>query len=156
MTNSFQFVALPAEPFADLFALSDGELAARNVRRLLVDECPGYPCRVSLEDAAVGETVLALSYVHHDVQGPYRSAGPIFVRTNARTAAPAPGEIPKMLEHRLLSLRGYQADGIMLAADVCQGTELRAAIERMFADERIRYLQIHNARPGCFNCTVTR
>src|SRR5262245_47167162 len=107
MSNSFQFVALPSERFAALFDQSDAELRAASVRRMIVDEKPGSPCRVSLADAEVGEAVLLLPFTHHDVASPYRASGPIFVRKGVRTAEPAPNEIPLMFRHRVLSLRGY-------------------------------------------------
>lgn len=156
MSTSFRFVALPYARFAHYFDQSDAELAAIGARRVVVDENPGYPCRVSLADAEVGETVLALSFTHHDVTSPYRASGPIFVRRDVPTAAPAIGEIPRMLRHRLLSIRGYDAAAMLIAADVVNGTDLEAAIERVFGDERVRYLHVHNVRPGCYNCRVER
>jgi hypothetical protein len=121
-----------------------------------VDEKPGYPCRVSLTDAEVGETVLLLPFVHHDVESPYRASGPIYVRRGARRAAPAAGEVPLMFRHRLLSLRAYDRDAMMLNAAAAAGTELEAAISDLFAEPAVAYLHIHNARPGCFNCRVDR
>ena len=88
MKASFQLVALPSEQFASLFRQSDAELQARGIRRMLVDAKPGYPCRVSLMDAEVGESVLLIPYTHHDVSSPYRASGPIFVRAGATTATP--------------------------------------------------------------------
>ena len=61
-----------------------------------------------------------------------------------------------MLERRLLSLRAYDATGMLVESEVLQGTELRAAIERAFDRPEIAYLHVHNARPGCFNCAVLR
>lgn len=156
MPTSFQFVALPFEPFASLFEASDAALAAIGARRVAVDETPGFPCRVSLVDAEIGETVVLLSWTHHDVDGPYRATGPIYVRESAVRATPAPGEVPALLRHRLLSVRGYAADGIMRAAEVMEGTRLEDGIARLFDDARIAYLDVHNARPGCFNCRVLR
>jgi hypothetical protein len=123
---------------------------------MVVDEKPGFPCRVSLADAEVGETVLLVSFTHHDVRSPYRASGPIFVRRNAATARPAANEIPLMFRHRMLSIRGYDAAGMMVGADVVDGSELEGAIRRLFADESVNYLHIHNARPGCYNCRVVR
>ncbi len=156
MSASFRFVALPAEQFSPLHDLSDEELARAGARRIVVDEKPGYPCRVSLADAEIGETVLALSFVHHDVDSPYRSAGPIFVRPGVATARFAPGEIPTLLAHRLLSLRAYDGAATMVGAEVVEGRDLTAALERLFADPRVSCLHVHNARPGCFNCRVER
>jgi hypothetical protein len=156
MNTSFRCTALASETFAPLFELDDAALAARGIRRRIVDARPGYPCRVSLVDADPGDTVLLLPYPHHDVGSPYRASGPIYVRRFAATAQPAIDEVPQVLRDRLLSLRGYDADAMMVAADVVQGSEVADAIRRLFDDAKIRYLQIHNARPGCFACTVER
>ncbi|KAA0254349.1 DUF1203 domain-containing protein [Acidobacteria bacterium ACD] len=153
---SFRFHALPAELFLHLSDRTDEELAAVGVRRMVVDENPGYPCRVSLSDGEVGEVVYLLSYVHHDVASPYRSAGPIFVREGAATARPAPNEIPPMFRHRLLSVRAYDEAALMVAADVVQGEALEATLRRLLDDPRVSYLHVHNAKPGCFNCRVDR
>jgi hypothetical protein len=156
MAGSFKLVALDAVAFAGLFEQSDAELAAMGARRMVVDTAPGFPCRVTLADAAVGETVVLLPHLHHDVASPYRASGPIYVRQGGVTATPAIGEIPVMFRHRLLSLRAYDATGMMLGADVVQGTELEDAMGRLFEDEQVDYLPIHNAKPGCFNCRVER
>jgi hypothetical protein len=156
MNSSFRFVALPFEPFAPLFGQSDAELRAVGARRVVVDAKPGYPCRVTLADAGVGEIVLLVSFTHHDVSSPYRASGPIFVRRNAATAKPAVDEIPEMFRHRLLSVRGYDEEAMMIAAEVVDGSELRDTIRRFFASASVSYLHIHNARPGCYNCRVVR
>src|SRR5678816_2019821 len=102
MHSDFQFVAVPIERFTHLFAMDDAELASSGAKRMTVDENPGYPCRVSLMDAPIGETVILTPFQHHDVNSPYQSAGPIFVRETAQTAQPEVNEIPLMLQHRLL------------------------------------------------------
>ncbi len=52
---SFQIHALSPVQFEPLFTLSDRELAKVRATRMIVDAKPGYPCRVSLADADVGE-----------------------------------------------------------------------------------------------------
>jgi len=156
MNTSFQFVALPSEPFAPLFSLTDAELQAIDARRMVVIEKPGTPCRVSLADAEVGETVVLVPFTHHDVSSPYRASRPIFVRSGVRMAIPAVDEIPAMLGHRLLSVRGYDAAAIMVGTEVVDGSKLDDAIRRLFTRESISYLHIHNAGAGCYNCRVVR
>lgn len=153
---TFRCIPLPIEPFAPLFALDDATLAARGMRRMTVDASPGFPCRVSLVDAAIGEIVLLLPYVHHAVEGPYRASGPIFVRAQARPAMLGVDEVAPVLRTRLLSLRGYDADGIMRHATVAEGRDIEAAIDTAFADPRSVDLHAHNARPGCFACRIER
>jgi hypothetical protein len=156
MQHDFRVVALARERFAPLFEMTDGQLAARDARRMRVDAKPGYPCRVSLADAEVGETVILVPFTHHDVESPYRAQGPIFVRESATTAAFDMNEVPAMLRHRLLSVRAYDGAAMMKDAAVCEGTVLEQTIEGFFSHPDIAYLHVHNARPGCFNCEVRR
>jgi hypothetical protein len=153
---SFQIHALPADKFQHLFSLSDEELAATPAERRTAHIKPGYPCRVSLEDAEVGEEVILLHYQHQPVDTAYRSSHAIFVRANAQEARPGIDEIPESLAIRLLSVRGFSAAHQMVAADVVHGRELRDAINQLFENEDVSYLHIHNAKPGCFAARVTR
>lgn len=156
MPTDFQFVALPIEQFTNLFSLNDSELASIGARRMTVDTHPGFPCRVSLMDAPVGESVILTHFQHHKANSPYQSSGPIFVRKMAQTAQPAINEIPRMFNHRSLSIRAYDEAAIMKGARVVEGRALEETIRDFFANDTISYLQIHNAAPGCFNCTVQR
>jgi hypothetical protein len=123
---------------------------------MVVEEKPGTPCRVSLEDAEVGETVVLVPFHHHDVASPYRASGPIFVRRGARRATPAPGAVPSFLRHRLLSVRGYDRAGMMVKAEVAAGAELEPVLHGMLSDHAVEYIHLHHARPGCFACRVER
>ena len=156
MRTDFQFVAVPVEHFTHLFSMNEAELASLDARRMTVDAHPGFPCRVSLMDAPIGERVILMHFQHHDAESPYQATGPIFVRETAQTAKPQVNEIPVMFNHRLLSVRAYDEAGMMKAARVVEGKALEETIRDFFTDEAISYLHIHNAAPGCFNCTVQR
>lgn len=152
----FQVNALPQDTFAPLFLLNDAALAAQGIIRTVANAKPSFPCRVSLEDAEVGEELLLLPYQHLSMLTPYQSSGPIFVRKIGRTAQLAPNEIPSVLIHRLLSVRGYDRFGMMKSACVTEGSALKGVIHDFFRDTNIDFLHIHNAKPGCFSCAVTR
>jgi len=156
MRTDFQFVALPSEHFTHLFSMNDAELMSLDARRMTVDADPGFPCRVSLMDAPVGERVILTHFPHHDANSPYQSTGPIFVCEVAQTAKPEVNEIPRMFNHRLLSIRAYDEAAMMKGARVIGGSALEETIRDFFTNEAISYLHIHNAAPGCFNCTVLR
>lgn len=156
MSINFLLVPLPLEEFLPLFELSDEQLQARSARWMVADEKPGYPCRVSLADAEVGERVLAVPFTHHDVRSPYRASGPVFVREGAQPANLEVNEVPVMFHHRLLSLRAYDSSGMMMGATTVHGAELADAIAAHFEDPRVEYQHIHNASPGCFDCAVRR
>lgn len=154
--NSFKLVGVPIEPFAQLFALSDAELATRNARRVLATTKPGYPCRVSLADADVGEELLLLPFQHQAASSPYQSSGPIFVRRAAVPANLETGVIPDYVGTRLMSVRGYDSADLMTDALVCEGSEVKAAIQAMFDREEVAYIHLHNAKRGCFSCAAVR
>ena len=117
---------------------------------------PGFPCRVSLEDAEIGEEVILFSYEHHAVDSPYRSKGPIFIRKKAQTANLKINEIPSILTHRLLSLRIYDINGMMINAITINGGTIKEAIQDIFQNNVAQYIQVHNASPGCYNCQINR
>jgi hypothetical protein len=154
--SSFQVIGLPYEPFAQLFALPDGELRKLNAQRVVADSRPGYPCRVSLTDAEIGEELLLLPYQHQPAQSPYRAFGPIFVRKHAIQRTIEPGVIPEYVGTRLMSIRAYDALHQMIDATACPGSESAAAIRSMFSNPAVGYLHLHNANRGCFSCTVQR
>lgn len=156
MKIPFKFIALPYDRFADLFNKSDEELKIAGALWKIADQKPGFPCRVSLTDAEAGERVLLVQFTHHEVDSPYRASGAVYVRRDARTASPAVNEIPFMFTHRLLSVRGYDEAGMLVDSEVVNGSDLSDAIERFFTDRNISYLHLHNAAPGCYNCTVVR
>jgi hypothetical protein len=157
MTNpSFRIKALPAEDFAPLFALGDVELAAAGAARVIADKQPGFPCRTSLADAEPGDELLLIHFEHHAVDSPYRAAGPIYVRRSAATAVPRPGEIPEYVSRRLISVRAYDSAHWMVEALVCDGHDLRPHVELLFSDPRVAYLHLHNAKQGCYSCSVER
>jgi hypothetical protein len=153
---SFQIKGLPAEAFVPLFKMSDTELAARAAVRVTADRRPGFPCRVSLCEARAGEMLLLLNYEHLCVAGPYRSCHAIYVREDAREAQLEVDEVPEVLCTRPLSLRAFDDAGMMVDADLTQGHGLETAIERMFASRRVKYLHVHNAKPGCFAARIER
>ena len=147
---------LPLEPFAPLFGLEDAQLQAGGVVRMTADAKPGYPCRITLEDAEPGESLLLLNWRHLDADSPYRSDGPIFVRESASAPTRVRNAIPEQQCSRLLSVRAYDAAGWMRDAEVVEGVGLEGLIERFFADPLTAFLHVHNARRGCYACRIDR
>ena len=146
---------LPLESFQPLFGLPESELRERGITRVVADG-PGYPCRITLKDAAPGETLLLLNWRHLDVDTPYRSDGPIFVREAALASFEARNEIPEQQRSRLLSVRAYDERGWMRDAEVVEGGALESLVERFFADPEVAFLHVHNARRGFYACRVER
>jgi hypothetical protein len=154
--SSFQLVGLPYQSFAPLFERSDAELEQIRAQRVFATAAHGYPCRVSLRDAELGEELLLLPYEHQSADSPYRASGPIFVRRAAIRASLAPDVIPDYVARRLMSVRAYDAHHQMTDAAVCPGAECAPVIRRMFDADEVAYIHLHNANRGCFSCEVKR
>jgi hypothetical protein len=154
--SGFVIRGLDPAPFTVLYGLSDAALAEQGVVRMAVDAKPGFPCRVSLEDGNVGETMLLLNHEHLPVDSPYRQRHAIFVREGAVAPAQFDNEVPEQLAIRTLSLRAYDADGMMTDADLVEGRDLAPLIDRFFADPSVAYLHAHNAKRGCFAARIDR
>jgi len=151
----FRISALSISHFNNLFGLDSTALADQGVQRKIVDSSFGFPCRISLKDAEVGETVLLMNYEHLPILTPYRSAHAIYVREKASQALPEINEIPKMFLNRLLSLRTFDMSGMMIDADVICGKQLKNAIKRMLIEKPAKFLHIHNAKTGCYLALAT-
>lgn len=152
---NFKIIAIENE-FNHLFNLNEDELRSKDIVKMVVDEKPGYPCRVTLEDAEIGEEIILFSFQHHKSDSPYQSSGPIFIRKNAVTPDLDVNEVPKMLLHRFLSLRMYDVKGMMIDAITIEGKKLKNEIKVILKNTLVDYIQIHNSSPGCYNCQVNR
>lgn len=153
---TFQIHALPRETFAPLFDLDETALASRRARWQIAESSPGWPCRVSLADADKGERLLLVNHEHLGGDTPYRASHAVYVRQNAAQARPEPGEVPDVIGRRLISLRAFGSDRMMVGADVLEGTAIRPAIEAMLADDHVTEVHLHIAGPGCYLARATR
>jgi hypothetical protein len=153
--QTYRVRGLDPAPFKPLFGLPDEELESRGIVRMTVSS-PTFPCRVSLTDRALGETVLLLNHVSHDVANPYRAAHAIFVTEGEEEAAEYVDEVPPVFEKRILSLRGFDADGMMADAILTQPGEADAGIRRLFANPAIETIHAHKATRGCFSAKIER
>src|SRR5206468_12307000 len=103
---TYRITGIDPAPYRHLYGLADEELAARGVVRMTVAAKPSFPCRVSLTDRDLGESVLLLNHVSHDVANPYRASHAIFVTEGVERPAEFIDRGPPVLEPRVLSLRG--------------------------------------------------
>ena len=147
---------LAPDEFGPLFAADDATLAARRARRIVADADHGFPCRVSLEDAKAGETLLLLNFASHDVETPFRSSFAIYIRECAKTRATFVDSTPPVFAGRQLSLRGFGADAMLLDARLAAPNEADTVIRALFGDPRIAYIHAHNAVYGCFSARIDR
>ena len=152
---SYVVRGLDPTPYRPLFGLYEEELAERGVVRMTVTS-PTFPCRVSLTDRAIGEKVLLLNHMSHDVANPYRATHAIFVTETEQEPAEYVDRVPPVFEKRVLSLRGFDKDGMMADAILTQPGEADAGIRKLFANPEIETIHAHNATRGCFSAKIER
>ena len=153
---SYVVTGLTPDEFQPLFGLSDEELKARGVIRKIADAKPGYPCRITLDDAEPGETVLLLNYESHRGDTPYRSAYAIYVRESALDAGQFTDELPPVMHGRPIALRIFNQDGMLIGADLSLDGALDEKIKAAFSNPDAAYIHAHNAAHGCFAAEIQR
>lgn len=153
---TYQFTGLEPTQFAHLFGLSDEELARHGAVRMVANGQPTFPCRVQLDDAAAGEPLLLVNHVSHDGNNPYRASHAVFVSETATTPAHYVDEIPPSLNRRILSMRAFDANGMMIDAALAQPGEADAVVRRMLDNDAVDHVDAHTAIRGCFMARATR
>jgi len=152
----FRITGLSADPFRHLYGLSDHELRRHGVLRNVADSKPGFPDRIEMRDAEIGERLLLLNHECQPAATPYRATHAIFIREGAERTYDRVDQVPEVMRSRLLSLRAYDACGMMLDADIVDGREVEALIARLFACTAVQYIHAHNARRGCYSGRIDR
>ena len=152
---TYRIKGIDPAPYVHLYGLADEQLADLGAVRMTVTD-PTFPCRVSRTDRAIGERVLLVNHVSHDVANPYRASHAIFVTEGAREPAEFVDEIPPVFEKRVLSLRGFDREGMMVGAMLTRPGEADAGIRKLFADPGVETIHAHNAVRGCFSARIER
>ncbi len=78
------------------------------------------------------------------------------MREDAKASFDQVGAPPASLRGRMLSVRAYAQDGMMVDADVTPGDALEVLLERVFANPAVAYVHVHNAKRGCYAARVER
>ncbi|GAB2661787.1 DUF1203 domain-containing protein [Arenimonas aestuarii] len=147
---------LDAAPFHALAHLPTEDQAERLATVRTVDSHPGFPCRVSLDDALPGETVVLANFQHQDAATPFRASHAIYVRLAANQAFDAVNTVPPALARRTLSLRAFNAGGWLLGATLTPGTDVLDAARTLLARDEVAYLHAHYAAMGCYAAWLGR
>ena len=153
---TYKITGLDPSEFTHLIGLDDEDLAAQGAVRMTADARPGFPCRITLDDAEIGETLLLVNHCSHDGDNPYRATHAIFVSESATEAAIYMDEIPPALDRRVLSLRAFDQTGMMTDAVLVQPGEADAAIRGLLASDAVDHVDAHNATRGCFAARIDR
>lgn len=156
MSAGFQVRPLQSASFSFLSSMTTEQLDERGIVRSVVDGCPGYPCRISLQDRPVGEEIFLLNFEHQCSTTPYRARGPIFVGKDVQSLELPANTLPPFFGTRPISIRAYGTNQMMVRADVSAGPAVGPRFTEFFEDPEVSYIHAHFARQGCFACLVER
>ena len=153
---SYCFEGLDPGPYRHLFSFDDAELAQQGIVRMTVDSPRGFPCRVTLTEAQPGDNVLLLNHASRTDAGPYRATHAIFVSESGSAAARYLDEIPPALATRQLSLRAFDAAGMMVAAMLTEPGAAEDGLLTLLDNPAVVEVDAHNAVRGCFAARARR
>ncbi len=153
---AFRITGLSPEPFRHLYGLSELALAEKGIVRRIVEPDTGFPDRIEMREGRPGEVFLLLNHLCQPADSPYRASHAIYVREGAEEAYDEVDKVPEVMRTRLLSLRGFDADGMIVEADVVPGTEVEELIDPLFANPEVAYIHAHNAKQGCYSGRIDR
>jgi hypothetical protein len=153
---TYRIEGLSPGRFDQLIGASEARLEELGARRVVADSPTGFPCRISLEDAAPGASLILLNFASHDVQTPFRTTYAIFVREDADRPACFEDQLPPALRRRTLGLRGFDADGMLRGALLAMPGEADQRIRELFEAPEIATIHAHSAAHGCFLARIER
>jgi hypothetical protein len=153
---SFRITGLSPEPFRHLFGLDDDALKAHGAIRCIVDKPNGFPERIELRDAEPGESLLLLNYTHQPADTPYHSRHAIYVREHAERAAGFHDEIPNVMHRRIIAVRAFDRNHMLIDADLATGGAIASLVERLLENPQAAYLHAHYAKYGCYAARIDR
>ncbi|WP_159976051.1 MULTISPECIES: DUF1203 domain-containing protein [unclassified Novosphingobium] len=153
---AYRIAGLPRGAFAQYYGKTAEELGRMGAKRVFADADRGFPCRVSLDDAKEGEGLILLNFISHDVTNPCRSAYAIYIRENAEQAPAFVDCLPPVFAERPLSLRGFDAEGMLHAASLAEPEQADDAIRALLAIPEVACIHAHNAAYGCFAARIER
>jgi Protein of unknown function (DUF1203) len=120
-----------------------------------VDSPTGYPCRHCLHWAKPGEQVVLFPYASIPPGHPYSEIGPIFVHAEPCERYSATGEYPADFRNGRV-FRAYNADYDMIDAEVVNGDNPEAVIEKMFQNPKTEFVDARSVTRGCFTFRIQR
>jgi hypothetical protein len=150
---SFRIVALPTE-------VADGARRATasgipDHAAIIADSPQGYPCRHCLRWAQPGERMILFPYAAIPSGRPYSETGPIFVHADPCERYAATDEYPAEFRKGRV-IRAYDAQQNIIAAEVVNGSEPEAIIEKFFEKPETAFVHVRSASHGCYTMKIER
>lgn len=152
--RNFRITGIDPTPFLYLYDLPADELASHGVIRYEATEGSAHPDRVLLRHALPGEHVLLVNYAHQPEPTPYRASHAIYILEGAVQPAEFINVVPEPLRVRMLSLRAFDSNHMMIDAALSDGTKAVDAIAQLLENPETAYIHAHFAARGCYAARI--
>jgi Protein of unknown function (DUF1203) len=152
-TSPFRVVPLPTE-IADR-ARCAAETGAADHAVVTADSPTGYPCRHCLRFAKPGERLILFPYASIPAGHPYSETGPIFVHAEPCERYSATHEYPEDFR-KGRALRAYNANYDMIDAEVADGSEPEAIVEKLLQNPETAFVDARSVTRGCYTFRIQR
>jgi hypothetical protein len=152
-TSAFCIVPLPTD-IAER-ARRAAELSAKDHAVITVDSATGYPCRHCLRWAQPGERVILFPFASIPSGHAYFETGPIFVHAERCERYGTTGEYPADFRNGRV-FRAYDADYNMIDAEVANGNDPEAVIEKLLGNPKTEFVDARSVTRGCFTFRIRR
>jgi hypothetical protein len=119
------------------------------------DSATGYPCRHCLHWARPGERVILFPYAAIPPGRPYSESGPIFVHEEPCERYAATHEFPTDFRKGRV-FRAYNSEQDMIDAEVVNGNEPEAVIEKLLQNPDTAFLHARSVSRGCYTMQIER
>jgi len=122
---------------------------------VVADSPEGYPCRHCLRFAKVGERMILFPYAPIPTGHPYSEIGPIFVHERPCQRYAMTDEFPQDLRRGRV-MRAYNSNYDMIDAEVVDGSEPEAVIEKLLEKTETAFVDARSVTRGCYTFRIQR
>jgi uncharacterized protein DUF1203 len=152
-TSNFRIVPLSTEVAEAARRAANSSAADHAV--VIADSPNGYPCRHCLRWAQPGERMILFPFAAIGPGHPYSESGPIFVHAEPCERYSATTEFPAEFRKGRV-IRAYDSRPNIIAAEVVNGTEPEAIIEKLLQNPETAFIHVRSASHGCYTMQVER
>ena len=89
-------------------------------------------------------------------KNPYAEVGPVYIHDTCDQYKNTSVFPPDLKKRQYLTVRGYDAEQMLVAGVMSEGAAVEDAIDKLFDNKIIQYLHIGDATTGCYFLKVER
>jgi hypothetical protein len=150
---TFKVIPLPTEVAEAARRAAERDVPDHEI--VIADAPTGFPCRHCLQWAKPGDRMILFPFAAIPAGRPYSESGPIFVHAESCERYSTTDEFPADFRGGR-SIRAYDSDRNIIAAEVVNGSEPEAIIEKFLRKPETAFVHVRSASHGCYTMRIER